>query len=153
MKREEIICFRFTGEELQRIDERMKELGIQNRSAYIRKMVMEGYCIHLDLKDIRQLVYLLQRCGNNLNQSTQNVQIPTAVFMKRTSGICRNSLEGSWRREKEFSRRSLRCGNSASTSLQSSDCSVLLKSEMEKEAEKPCWRFVLFSKSSQFRCF
>ena len=59
MKREEIICFRFTGEELQRINERMKELGIQNRSAYIRKMVMEGYCIHLDLKDIRQLIYLL----------------------------------------------------------------------------------------------
>lgn len=56
MKREEIVCIRFTGEELQRIDERMKELGIQNRSAYIRKMVMEGYCIHLDLKDIRQLV-------------------------------------------------------------------------------------------------
>lgn len=80
MKREEIICFRFTGEELQRIDERMKELGIQNRSAYIRKMVMEGYCIHLDLKDIRQLVYLLQRCGNNLNQYAKRANTDGSIY-------------------------------------------------------------------------
>lgn len=80
MKREEIICFRFTGEELQRIDERMKELGIQNRSAYIRKMVMEGYCIHLDLQDIRQLVYLLQRCGNNLNQYAKRANTDGSIY-------------------------------------------------------------------------
>ena len=80
MKREEIICFRFTGEELQRIDERMKELGIQNRSAYIRKMVMAGYCIHLDLKDIRQLVYLLQRCGNNLNQYAKRANTDGSIY-------------------------------------------------------------------------
>ena len=80
MKREEIICFRFTGEELQRINERMKELGIQNRSAYIRKMVMEGYCIHLDLKDIRQLIYLLQCCGNNLNQYAKRANTDGSIY-------------------------------------------------------------------------
>lgn len=80
MKREEIVCIRFTGEELQRIDERMKELGIQNRSAYIRKMVMEGYFIHLDLKDIRQLVYLLQRCGNNLNQYAKRANTDGSIY-------------------------------------------------------------------------
>ena len=80
MKREEIICFRFTGEELQRIDERMKELGIQNRSAYIRKMVMEGYCIHLDLKDIRQLIYLLQCCGNNLNPYAKRANTDGSIY-------------------------------------------------------------------------
>ncbi len=31
----------------------MKELGIRNMSAYIRKMSLDGLCIHLDLKDIR----------------------------------------------------------------------------------------------------
>jgi predicted RNase H-like nuclease (RuvC/YqgF family) len=80
MKKEEIICFRFTSDELKRIDERMKELGIRNRSAYIRKMVLEGYCIHLDLKDIKELVYQMQRCGNNLNQYAKRANADGSIY-------------------------------------------------------------------------
>ena len=37
-------------------------------SAYVRKMALDGICIRLDLQDVRQLVSMLQRCTNNLNQ-------------------------------------------------------------------------------------
>lgn len=80
MKKEEIICFRFTFDELKRIDDRMKELGVRNRSAYIRKMVLEGYCIHLDLKDIKELVSQLQRCGNNLNQYAKRANTDGSIY-------------------------------------------------------------------------
>ena len=37
-------------------------------SAYIRKMALDGYCLHLDLKELQRMAYLLQMCSNNLNQ-------------------------------------------------------------------------------------
>lgn len=35
---------------------------------YIRKMALDGYCLHLDLKELQRMAYLLQMCSNNLNQ-------------------------------------------------------------------------------------
>ena len=46
----------------------MRQVGVKNLSAYIRKMAMDGYCVNLDLKDVREMVSLLRRCSNNLNQ-------------------------------------------------------------------------------------
>ena len=55
-------------EELTLIRERMAEAGISNLGAYVRKMALNGYVIHVDLSDIRELVSLQRRCSNNLNQ-------------------------------------------------------------------------------------
>lgn len=55
-------------QEIDLIQERMDVLGIKNRSAYIRKMAINVYIVHLDLSDVRELVMLLRRCSNNLNQ-------------------------------------------------------------------------------------
>ena len=55
-------------DELEVIRERMAEAGIRNMSAYIRKMALNGYVLHVDLSDIRELVALQRRCANNLNQ-------------------------------------------------------------------------------------
>ena len=55
-------------EELEAIREHMAEAGIQNLSAYVRKMALNGYVLHVDLSDIRKLVSLQRRCANNLNQ-------------------------------------------------------------------------------------
>ena len=46
----------------------MLGMGIRSLSAYIRKMALDGYCLHLDLKELRRMAYLLQMCSNNLNQ-------------------------------------------------------------------------------------
>ena len=53
---------------LRTIAEKMKEMGIRNISAYARKMLLDGYCVKLDLTDIRELVRLTGYAGNNLNQ-------------------------------------------------------------------------------------
>lgn len=47
---------------------KMDELGIRSMGAYLRKMALDGYCINLDLQDVKELVSLLRRCSNNLNQ-------------------------------------------------------------------------------------
>ena len=55
-------------DEMEVIQGRMAEAGISNLSAYIRKMALNGYVLHVDLSDIRELVALQRRCANNLNQ-------------------------------------------------------------------------------------
>ena len=53
---------------LEAIRGRMEEAGIRNMSAYIRKMALNGYILHVDLSPVQELVSLQRRCANNLNQ-------------------------------------------------------------------------------------
>ena len=57
--------------EAELVKERMAELGITNLSAYLRKMAVDGYIIHLDMGDIQEMIRLLRICSNNLNQYTR----------------------------------------------------------------------------------
>ena len=59
-KRDEIIILRTTKAEKNRIYEKMLGMGIRSLSAYIRKMALDGYCLHLDLKELQRMAYLLQ---------------------------------------------------------------------------------------------
>lgn len=56
-------------DELEAIQGRMAEVGIRNMSAYIRKMALNGYVLHVDLSPVKELVSLQRRCANNLNQA------------------------------------------------------------------------------------
>jgi|MGYP000566705826 hypothetical protein len=67
-KRDETIILRLSKTEKNRIYEKMLSIGIRSLSAYIRKMALDGYCLHLDLPQLRRMAYLLQMCSNNLNQ-------------------------------------------------------------------------------------
>ena len=58
----------WTPEELAALHEKMKQAGIKNRSAYVRKMALDGYCVKLDVSGIQELSTLMRRCSNNLNQ-------------------------------------------------------------------------------------
>lgn len=55
-KRDEIIILRTTKAEKNRIYEKMLGMGIRSLSAYIRKMALDGYCLHLDLKELRRML-------------------------------------------------------------------------------------------------
>jgi len=57
-----------TPEERDLIHERMTEASIRNAGAYMRKMALNGYVLHVDLSPVRELVSLQRRCSNNLNQ-------------------------------------------------------------------------------------
>ena len=57
-----------TQEERDTIRERMAEAGIINTGAFLRKMALNGYVLHVDLAPVRELVSLQRRCANNLNQ-------------------------------------------------------------------------------------
>jgi hypothetical protein len=58
----------------------MNEAGIQNMSAYIRKMALSGICVKLDLQDVREMLVLLRRCSNNLNQYAKRANESGSIY-------------------------------------------------------------------------
>ena len=79
-ERTEEIHVLFLPEEMKRLKKKMEELGIRNRSAYVRKMVLDGYCVKLDLDDVKEMVSLLRRCSNNINQCAKKANEPGSFF-------------------------------------------------------------------------
>lgn len=67
-KRSVRVEFVMSEQEAALVREKMAELGISNLSAYLRKMAVDGYIIHLDMSGIQEMIRLLRICSNNLNQ-------------------------------------------------------------------------------------
>ena len=55
------------------IQAKMDLIGTDNLSAYLRKMAIDGMIINLELPELREMVSLLRRSSNNLNQLTRRV--------------------------------------------------------------------------------
>lgn len=62
------LFFKVSPEEKALIDKKMGQLGTTNRRAYLRKMAVDGYIVHLDMKNVKELVKLLRSISSNTNQ-------------------------------------------------------------------------------------
>ena len=62
------IYVKFRPEEVEILHNRMKEAGVQNMSAFIRKMVLNGYMIIPEWPELKGVLSLHSRISNNLNQ-------------------------------------------------------------------------------------
>ena len=62
------VVFYLDEKEQTLLEEKMAEAKIQNREAYIRKMVLDGYVLRMDFTDVRRMAWLLSNATNNLNQ-------------------------------------------------------------------------------------
>ncbi|MBC1371781.1 MobC family plasmid mobilization relaxosome protein [Listeria booriae] len=60
--------FRVTEEEKTFIEMKMKEAGITNREAYLRKMVIDGAIIVSNYDETKKLTLELNKIGTNINQ-------------------------------------------------------------------------------------
>lgn len=102
MKKDEELKIRISLEDKERICAKMEEAGILNMSAYVRKMALDGICVKLDLQEVRQLIVLLQRCSNNLNQYAKRANETGSVYAADIEDL-QARLEEIW----ELSRQSL----------------------------------------------
>ena len=65
---------------MEQIRTKMGEAGIRSLSAYGRKMVLDGICVKLDLEDVREMISLLRRCSNNLNQYAKRANETGSIY-------------------------------------------------------------------------
>ena len=94
-KLNEKLKFRISAEEVERIKVKMEDAGILNMSAYIRKMALDGICVRVDLGDVRQLVILLRRCSNNLEQYARKANETGSAYVAEIANL-QNRLDEIW---------------------------------------------------------
>ena len=100
-KRDKRIHFLVSKEEEEQIQERMELIGVKNRNAYLRKMALNGYCINLDLRDVKELVSLLRRCSNNLNQYAKRANETGSIYQDDIKDV-QERLDQVWNAAKEM---------------------------------------------------
>lgn len=89
------IKFYVTPEEEHLIEQNMALLGTNNRSAFIRKMAIDGKIIKLDLPELKEARTLLRHTSNNFNQLTKRVNA-TGRFYNEDLTDMKVSLDQVW---------------------------------------------------------
>ena len=74
--------FRVTEEELKQIEKRQAEVGILNRSSYLRKMALNGICIRVEAQYLREASSLLWRISNNMNQYAKKANATGSIYLE-----------------------------------------------------------------------
>ena len=95
------IVFRVSDKERDFIEQKMKLAGIQNREAYIRKMVIDGLVIRLDLSEIKDFIPLLGNISNNINQIAKRTN-ETNNFYKEDVAEIKQNYEKVWETVREI---------------------------------------------------
>lgn len=62
------LYFKVSPEEMALIEQKMEQAGTLNKRAYLRKMAVDGYIVHVDMGSVKELVRLLGTVSRNVNQ-------------------------------------------------------------------------------------
>ena len=72
--------FWVTPHEQDMIRQKIAHLGTSNLSAYLRKMAIDGLIVKLDMPELREMISLLRRSSNNLNQIAKRMNETGRVY-------------------------------------------------------------------------
>lgn len=89
------IKFYASDKEVAKIHRRMHLQHMTNMSAYLRKMAMDGYCLSMDMTPVKELVYLLRMCSNNLNQYARVANTNGSIYQEDIKDLQRR-LDQIW---------------------------------------------------------
>ena len=79
-KRDIQLIIRVNADERKLIEKKMEQYGTRNMAAYIRKIAIDGYVVRLELPELREMVSLLRRTGNNLNQIAKRMNETGRIY-------------------------------------------------------------------------
>ena len=74
------IYFKVSEEDRRLIEQRMALAGVRNMSAYIRKMCIDGYTVHLQIPELTECAKLLRYTSDNVNQIARRVNSGGRVY-------------------------------------------------------------------------
>ena len=77
-------------EEQELIRQKMAEFGTENMGAFVRKMVIDGYIIKLDLPELKEIIRLLGSIANNVNQIARRINAGGSIYKEDLEEINTN---------------------------------------------------------------
>jgi hypothetical protein len=84
-----------TDNEYSVLKQNVEKSGLSSMSAYLRKMIFDGYIINVDLSDLSSVEKLLRNISNNLNQIARRVNLTGNVYSEDLKDI-RERLNEIW---------------------------------------------------------
>ncbi len=87
------IKFFVNDKEYELIRKKMAQMGTDNMSAYIRKMVIDGYVVKLDMPELRDLTLRMKSISNSENQIAKRVNSTGNLYEADIEEIKKNQEE------------------------------------------------------------
>ena len=84
------LMFWVTPAERELIYRKMEQLGTVNLSAYLRKIAIDGYVVRLELPELKEMISLLRRSSNNLNQLAKRANETGRVYNADLEDVLQN---------------------------------------------------------------
>ena len=75
------------------IKKKMEHAGIENMSVYIRKMVIDGYVVKLDMPELRELTLRMKSISTSENQIAKRVNSTGNIYETDIEEIKKNQEE------------------------------------------------------------
>ena len=86
-KRDKQLKIWVSQEEQELIRQKMAEFGTENLGAFVRKMVIDGYILKLDIPELKEIIHLLGPIGNNVNQMARKLNAGGSVYREDIAEI------------------------------------------------------------------
>ena len=72
------------------LEQRIQQSGIKNREAFMRKMLLEGYVLSLELPELKEILRLTRYTSNNVNQIARHAHETGRYYIEDIEQMVRN---------------------------------------------------------------
>ena len=76
------VKFWVSDEEYALLQKKLKAAGGVNQGAYIRKMILDGYIVNLDIPELKEIIRLLSITSNNVNQMARQLHSTGRIYQQ-----------------------------------------------------------------------
>ena len=76
------VKFWVSEEEYELLHKKMEAAGGVNQGAYIRKMILDGYIVTLDIPELKEIIRLLSITSNNVNQIARQLNAEGTIYQQ-----------------------------------------------------------------------
>jgi hypothetical protein len=76
------VKFWVNEEEYELLQKKMEAAGGVNQGAYIRKMILDGYIVNLDIRELKEIIRLLSITSNNVNQMARQLHSTGRIYQQ-----------------------------------------------------------------------
>ena len=76
------VKFWVNEEEYELLQKKMEAAGGVNQGAYIRKMILDGYIVNLDIPELKEIIRLFSITSNNVNQMARQLHSTGRIYQQ-----------------------------------------------------------------------
>ena len=81
---------RLTPQENALLEQKIQQSGIKNREAFMRKMLLDGYVLSLELPELKEILRLTRYTSNNVNQIARHAHETGRYYIEDIEQMVRN---------------------------------------------------------------